>query len=216
MVAGGYIAIVLLIGGAGLLMLASDVAPISEPTSLDGDGVVCANGVYANPEGLAKGAGVDLNRYALARMVNSEFSRYHLARVAAAWACKNEARARGVSIAALLTRQRIIVGYDDAGKAIREDGPGDGFFHTQRGSYASTAQDSTPDAIAIADGVISGSIEDPTDGARQFDSPGAFGIQAGTDAGDVDDVAARRIAAGNELVTLPGVPESYARFWRPA
>jgi hypothetical protein len=111
---------------------------------------------------------------------------------------------------ALLTLQRL----KDA-DGNRYPGPGDGFFGSQHGRYASTAQDSSDDSLAIADGVLSGAIPDNTGGARQFDSPQAFGIQIGTLAGDADDVAARRIAAGNELVTLAGVPESYARFWRP-
>jgi hypothetical protein len=185
---------------------------VNEPTQLsssDGKGVVIVDGAAADPRALAAGMGVEANRYALARMINSEFSRYRDARIGCAWCARNEAAARGVSVLALLTRQRVKV------DGVRAPGPGDGYFGAQWGRYASTAQDTTADALDIADGVISGELEDPTGGARQFDSPGAFGEQPGTEADDADKVAQSRIAAGNELVTLPGVPLSYARFWRP-
>ena len=186
---------------------------VTEPTQLsssDGKGIVTVDGVTpADPYALARGMGVEPNRLALARMINSEFSRYRDARIGCAWCARNEAAARGVSILALLIRQRVKVD----GKRV--PGPGDGYFGAQSGRYASTAQDTTADALEIAGGVISGELEDPTGGARQFDSPGAFGVQPGTDFDDADTVAANRIAAGNELVTLPGVPASYARFWRP-
>ncbi len=191
---------------------------LSEPTQLssdDGKGIVTVDGTTpADPRSLAGGMGVEANRYALARMINSEFARYRDARIGAAWAARNEANARGVSLLALLTRQRIKTTVE--GKTVRVPGPGDGFFGQQWGRYASTAQDSTADALEIAGGVISGELEDITGGARQFDSPGAFGAQAGTTVDDADKVAQDRIAAGNEAVTLPGVPASYARFWRPA
>lgn len=186
---------------------------VSEPTKLagpDGKGIVTVDGVPADPFALARGMGVEANRYALARMINSEFSRYRDARIACAWCARNEASARGVSILALLVRQRVKV------DGVRVPGDGDGFFGQQSGRYASTAQDTTADALEIAEGVITGELEDPTDGARQFDSPGAFGVQAGTSIDDADKVAQSRIAAGNEAVYLPGVPASYARFWRPA
>lgn len=211
-----------IIGLAALFLVVASLLDrdemLSEPTRLssdDGKGIVTVDGsTPAAPRALAAGMGVEANRYALARMINSEFSRYRDARIGAAWAARNEATARGVSILALLTRQRIKA-KDDAGKTIRVAGPGDGYFGQQWGRYASTAQDTTADALEIAGGVISGELEDITGGARQFDSPGAFGYQPGTSPDDADTVAANRIAAGNELVTLEGVPASYARFWRP-
>ncbi len=198
---------------AAAVYLTEGAAVLNEPTTLNGDGVATVDGsTPADPEALARGAGVDRNRYALARMINSEFARYRNARIGAAWCARNEAAARGVSIFELLTKQRV---KDDDGNKV--PGPGDGFFGSQHGRWASTAQDAGDnDALEIADGVISGSIPDITSGCRQFDSPQAFGIQPGTDAGDADTVAQRRIAAGNEEVVLDGVPESYARFWRPA
>jgi hypothetical protein len=206
-----FISLLLLAGVVAGVYVTGSAPVLEEPTKLNGDGVTSVDGeTPADPEALARGAGVDRNRYALARMVNSEFARYHEARVGSAWCCRNEATARGVSVFALLTLQVL---KDSDGTHYH--GPGDGFFGSQHGRYASTAQDSSDDSLAIADGVMSGAIPDNTGGARQFDSPQAFGIQIGTLASDVDDVAARRIAAGNELVTLEGVPESYARFWRP-
>lgn len=205
------------IGGLVYFFTPSGVDPVTgqkydQPTTLNADGVVTVDGVTpVPPSELAAGMGVEVNRLALARMIDSEFSRYHDARVGAGWAARNQAAHLGLSIATLLTRQRI-----KQADGTHVPGPGDGFFHTQHGSYASTAQDASSDALQIADDVVSGNVEDPTGGARQFDSPGAFGIQAGTSSGDADTVAAARIAAGNELVIIPGVPEAYARFWRPA
>lgn len=203
--------LLVLAGAAALaVILTSEPLTLVEPTILNSDGVATVDGqTPADPDALARGMGVERNRLALARMINSEFARYTEARIGAAWCARNEAAARGVSICDLLTRQRVKVD----GKRV--PGPGDGFFGKQRGRYASTAQDTSTDALVIADGVISGGIPDNTGGARQFDSPGAFGVQEGTTAEGADQVALNRMAAGNELVLLEGVPESYARFWRP-
>jgi hypothetical protein len=242
MPAGVVLALAVAVGIGGLVYFfsPSGVDPVTgqkygQPTALNADGVVTIDGVTPlAPSSLAAGMGVELNRYALARMIDSEFSKYRDARIGAGWAARNQAAHLGTSVAAMLTRQRIRVPKtDDAGNEldvngdpfdpssgvakayVHVPGPGDGFFGTQHGRYASSAQDASPDAISIADDVMSGNVEDPTGGARQFDSPGAFGIQAGTSSADADTVAQARIAAGNELVVLPGVPASYARFWRP-
>jgi hypothetical protein len=221
--------------GGGLAMLAvlaiagvGAATPLFEPTSLNGDGVVTVDGsTPADPAGLAAGAGLTDSTYALARMIDSEFRKYRDARIGAAWACRNMAQHVGKSVVDLLTHQRIKQQQtdsdgnpvtDDNGNAVYERvaGPGDGFFGTQHGRYASTAQDAGAEAREIAKGVMSGDIPDNTGGARQFDSPQAFGAQLGTVLGGADDVAAKRLAAGDVEVDLPGVPSSYARFWRPA
>ena len=83
-----------------------------------------------------------------------------------------------------------------------------------QGRYCATSQDAGSD-FSIAAGVLGGDIDDPTGGARQFDSPKSFGVQAGTTAEGADATAQKRIAAGNVEVLLPGVAEKTIRFWRP-
>lgn len=188
-------------------------APYVGATHLNDAGTVSdAEGNPVAPEALASGAGLELNRLALARAITSEEGRkYPAARLGIAHAIVNEARARGLSVAALVTRARKKV------DGVSVPATGDGFFGKQgQGRYCSSAQDHDDDAAGLADDVLSGATVDPTGGARQFDSPAAFGRQEGTDESDADDVKARRLAAGNELVVLPGVPESHLRFWRPA
>lgn len=204
---------VLALAGAVVASIVSAPAPIVGSTDVLDDGTVGFEGVPAAPAALAAGAGVEPNRYALARVVQSELgSGPRVAREGIAWAVVNEARARGMSVLALVTR---------AGRKVNgawtPHPTGDGFFGRQaQGRFVASSQDPGAAALEVADGVMSGEIEDPTDGARQFDSPKAFGVQEGTTAAGADEVAARRIAAGNELVLLPGVPESTLRFWRPA
>jgi hypothetical protein len=54
--------------------------------------------------------------------------------------------------------------------------------------------------------VLAGRVDDPTGGALQFDTPDP-------DLEDVEAVAAKRIAAGNEEISVEGVDAF--RFWRP-
>jgi hypothetical protein len=189
-------------------------APLAGPTSLLDDGTVTADGeTPADPEALALGAGVELQRYALARAVQSENgSGPRIVLEAVAWAIVNQARATGHTVAQLVTR---------AGRKVSgvwtPHPTGNGRFGRQaQGRYCATSQDPEARALEVADDVLSGVVDDPTGGARQFDSPAAFGVQEGTTAAGADETAARRIAAGNVEVLLPGVPESTIRFWRPA
>jgi hypothetical protein len=180
-------------------------APLEGPTVILDDGTVSVDGVTpADPRALAAGAGqgLDPNVYALARAITSEQgSRYPAARVGVAWVIVNEARARGLSVLALVTRSKHA---------------GDGFFGRQsQGRYVATSQDPDADAVNVATDVLSGMTDDPTGGARNFDSPGAYGVQDGTTAAGADAFAAKRAAEGKELVLLDGVPESVVRFWRP-
>jgi hypothetical protein len=212
-----------ILGGAVAWSIVSAAEPIYGPTSLLDDGTVTANGEGpADPEGLAAGAGVEVNRYALARALHSEQAGGpRIARVGVAWAIVNEARAVGRSVLSLVTRagrRPKYVGVDGAVTygAWTPHPTGNGFFGKQsQGRYCATSRDPNADDFEVADDVLSGRVDDPTGGARQFDSPDAFGVQEGTTAEGADETAARRIAAGNELVLLPGVPESTLRFWRP-
>lgn len=191
-------------------------APLSEPTSLLDDGTVTVDGeTPADPQALAAGQGQDTNVYALARALHSEQAGGpRIAREGVAWAIVNEARHVGRSVLSLVTR----AGRVNKSTNIWVPHPtGNGFFGEQaQGRYCATSRDADVEAYEIAAGVLGGDIDDPTGGARQFDSPNAFGKQAGTTSEGAEATAARRIAAGNELVTLPGVPESELRFWRPA
>lgn len=180
--------------------------PYTGDEHLDDDGtVVDTNGVPLQPDALAAGAGMDVDAYSLARCITAEEGTgYAGARLGVGFAIRNQARHSGHSITKLVTR------------AVKTTAA-DGFYGKQaQGRYCASSHPPDADAISVALQVLSGDVDDPTGGARQFDSPAAFGVQEGTDASDADAVAAKRIAAGNVLVTLPGVPESHLRFWRPA
>lgn len=193
-------------------------APLREPTSLLDDGTVTVDGsTPADPLGLAAGRGVDPSVYALARTLHSEQAGGpRIAREGIAWAIVNEARHVGKTVLALVTRAGRSPKLPDGTRGPWVPHPtGNGHFGRQnQGRYAATSRDADDEAYEIAAGVLGGDIEDPTGGARQFDDVAAFGAQAGTTAADADKVAADRIAAGNELVQLPGAPS--LRFWRPA
>jgi hypothetical protein len=181
-----------------------------QPTMLNSDGTVTTDGINpAPPDALARGIGVEPNRYAMARAIVSEVGNLPLAaQVGVGWAIRNMAAHQGVSILRLVTRAQY---KDSSGNIVVVDGA-DGFFGQQsQHRYCSSAQDADDNALDIADQVISGSIDDPTDGARQWDSPSAF-----SSSGAADKTAASRIAAGNVEVDLPGVSPSQLRFWRPA
>jgi hypothetical protein len=185
--------------------------PLHEPTHLLDDGTVTVDGATpANPRALAAGRGLDPNVYALGRALHSEQAGgARIAREGIAWAMVNQARHVGRSVLDLVTRAGRKVG-----GAWVPHPTGNGHFGRQnQGRYVATSRDADAEAYEIAAGVLAGTIDDPTGGARQFDDVSAFGAQAGTTAADADRVAADRIAAGNELVQLPGAPD--LRFWRP-
>jgi hypothetical protein len=188
-------------------------APLSEPTQLLDDGTVSVDGeTPADPLALAAGAGVDPNVYALQRCIESEAGDEALiVRQAVAWAIVNEARAAGRSVLSLVTR----AGKKVAGTWVPNPIASGHFGRQSQGRYCASSQDAGSD-FSIASGVLSGDIDDPTGGARQFDSPKSFGVQGGTTAAGADATAQRRIAAGNVEVLLPGIPERTIRFWRPA
>lgn len=180
----------------------------TQPTTLNGDGTVTTDGeTPVPPEGLAAGLGLEPNRYAMARAIVSEVGTLPLAaQIGVGWAIRNMAAHRGESVLKLVTRAGSKVG----GSWVPNDA--DGFFGKQnQGRYCSTSQDADDNAYDIADQVMSSSVDDPTGGARQWDSPNAF-----SSSGAADKTAASRIADGNVEVDIPGVSSSSLRFWRPA
>ncbi len=181
-----------------------------QPTMLNEYGTVTTDGVNpAPPESLAAGLGVEPNRYAMARAIVSEVGTLPLiAQIAVGWVIRNEAAHRGWSVLKLITRAAV---KQSDGSFAAVDGA-DGFFGRQnQHRYCSSAQDADENALDIADQVMSSSVDDPTDGARQWDSPQSF-----SSSGAADKTAADRIAAGNVEVDIPGVSSSKIRFWRPA
>lgn len=87
------------------------------------------------------------------------------------------------------------------------------------GRQFATTKPLTKRDLSVAIKVASGKIPDPTKGSKYFDHPKAqraFIAQqaAGYDESNTPEaVAARRIASGHTMVTLPGVSPDYLRFW---
>ena len=146
--------------------------------------------VNVPPASLAAEAGVDVDTYSLARMISSEEGRSsNTVKAAVGWAAINHANASGKSITDVLTTNK--------------NHPG--LYGTQVGGYASTALDPYDGDIAIAAGILGGTIEDMTGGADQFDRPSGEA--------DPDAVAANRIASGSHEVSVPGIDDGGIRFW---
>jgi hypothetical protein len=192
-------------------------AQLLEPTILDGDGVVCTlvDGelVQADPAELAAGYNMDPNAYALARVLASEAGNLPwIAQIGVGWTVVNHARKTGHSVLAVVTAATL-KGSDGA--------VGDGFFGRQGSPtggyrYVASSQDTTDDFRSTAESILGGDIDDPTGGALNFDSPGSYGIQAGTDESGGDTFASNREAEGKKLLVLPGTSENQIRFWVPA
>jgi len=182
--------------------------PYTQPTTLNSDGVVTTDGeTPVPPVALADALGIEPNRYAMARVIMSEVGTLPTAAwYGVGWALRNEAAHRGWSILHLVTRCAV---KQPDGSFLAIDGA-DGFFGSQHHRYCSSAQDATDDAVSVADDVISGNVDDPTGGARQWDSPNAFAAL-----GESDDTA-KREAAGLRAVALPGISINSLRFWVPA
>lgn len=176
-------------------------------TSIDGV-------VPVSPAKLAELEGLPLPVYALARVITSEHgSDPDVVQIGVGWAVINYARGAGKG--ATLGDKVVYV----ITRAVRSGKvrPGiDGFFGDQnQGRYVASIQDPSPKSVAIAAGVLSGKIPDWTKGARQFDSPQAFGKQAGTTKEMAEKTAVARRKAGNVMVLAPGIAEDRVRFWRP-
>lgn len=148
------------------------------------------------------GRKIPVDTFALAALIASETGSGHpLAKAA-------------VAHAAITAAKR------DGNKSIITKLAPDGFFGSQHGRFASTRQAPTITDIEMAEAVRSGRVDNPSPGADQWDSPSAQNIllARGEDGYtlDADELAQRRLAAGKEPVTLPGIDPNYLRLWRPA
>lgn len=164
--------------------------------------------VNKSPDDCAREDGVDIDVESLARVGQSEESS-SLGRQCVMWACKNQARKRGLTITALVTNAKHKVKHvDDNGNVIY--GPEsitpeyDGLYTRDLvGKVCSTYQAPTIETLQLAQSVYDGNIEDPTNGATKWDSPGLLD--------DPDALASTREQEGFHLVLVPGVNKT--RFW---
>ena len=164
--------------------------------------------VPCDPHQLAAQAGVDDETYALARGVSSEEgSSSASTKAVVAWAIKNEAARRGSSIFSLVTHAKLASHSGRYGTQRNIEEGTAGYNGSDR--YISTAQDPYEGDIAIAAGVLDGTIPDVTGGANQFDRPSGEK--------NPDAVAANRTAAGSELVDdIDDLVDGDLRVWRVA
>lgn len=153
--------LLLLAGGSDVVIDTLENGPRIGPSTMEGDDGLIPD----SPEDLAAAAGVDVNVYALARCLASEHPRDPTPYLrCVAWAVRNKAAERGVSVLRLLT--------DGAGVA------GDDYFGEQKAAagtkYASTRDDPRRRHVQVASEVMaSPSSSDPTRGATHFYSPKA-------------------------------------------
>lgn len=182
-------------GAIGVGLLAAVGTFISRRTATTVDGSV----VPADVQGLADAAGYDVATYALARVGASEAGgQKKIAKAAVMWVVMNEANRRGVNVLDVIL-----------GDASSFGPQGVGGRH-----FVSSSHDPQTIDLVTAQGVGDGSIDDPTGGALNFDSPRAYPDYPDTT--KADTFASNRQGEGKELVTLEGVPATTFRFWRPA
>jgi hypothetical protein len=176
--------------GAGLFAALGTFISRRTATAIDG------SVVPADVQGLADAAGYDVAVYALARVGASEAGgQKKIAKAGVMWVVMNEANRRSVNVLDVIL-----------GDASSFGPQGTGGRH-----FVSSSHDPQTIDFVTAQGVSDGSIDDPTGGALNFDSPGAY-----SDAAKADTFAANRASEGKELVLLEGVAEKTFRFWRPA
>lgn len=191
------------VGLLGVGLLVAFAGFIQRRTITSADGTVLPPNVQA----LADATGYDVAVYALARVSASEAGgQKKIAKAAVMWVVMNEA-ARGGK-----TALQVILG---SAQAFGPQGTGG------RG-FVSTSKDPQTIDLVTAQGVADGSIDDPTGGALNFDSPRSYedkivdGQVVKTREQRIEEFAEHRSGERKELVTLEGVPESTFRFWRPA
>lgn len=162
-------------------------------------GILAKIGLSVMPASLTIPDDDDLE--ALSRMITSENGAdKRIVRIAVAWAAKNEAARRGISVAQLVM---------PTGVPGDQGSPGHG--------YASTARAASAEDEGIAYDVLSGKEADPTGGAIQFDAPRTQRVLHNRNPSKYktpEEVAANRIREGKELVTIPGIDPDYMRWWR--
>lgn len=156
-----------------------------------------------DPVATAQQAGLPVDIYALARVVASEAgAQPRIVQIAVAWVVVNEARRLKKAIYKVAAGPDGLLGAQNTG-----------------GEFVSTRLEPNAAHVAVAKAVHTKIEADPTGGALHFDSPRAQRALVARGAPNYtktpEQVAARRIAGGMELVTLPGVPEEQMRFWRP-
>jgi hypothetical protein len=169
--------------------------------------------VPGTPEEIAAAMGATVDEAALARNIASEHPNSSAALQAIlAHATVNAAQAEGLSVSRLLLRAknknhtgRFGTQQDLETWITRADGsrvhPSD--------RYASTAQDAYEGHLAIARGVLDGSIPDLSGGATQYDDRSGLN--------DPDALAAKRQAEGKERVTgLEDIIGTDFELWRVA
>lgn len=163
--------LLLFAGGPAVVARVVNGKRVGPKTTVGADGLVTES-----PHALARAAGLDVHTYALARALSSEHGSDPDPYLrAVAWAIRNKAIERRVTVLELLTEGR--------GTA------GDGWFGEQKASagvkYASTRADPSERHARIAAEVLAAmQSSDPTFGATHFFSPraaDALAAKAGSD-----------------------------------
>jgi len=168
-----------------------------------------------SPSAAANEAGVNLDTICLAAMISSEHGNDAQAyKEQIAFACINEARARGKSVSALLLAANEGRHSGKFGSQANIEG-GEPY---KSDKYASTKVVPYEDDLAIASLALSGLIDDYTEGARQFDSPKAQDslYAKGKYSLDADGLAAKRQSEGKIEVNPPDINPRILRFWKVA
>lgn len=162
--------------------------------------------VPCDPHQLAAQAGVDDETYALARAISSEEGTSSTStKAVVGWVFVNEARRRGTSVFSLMTKA-VTPGHSGKYGTQKDIESGTPSYNASD-RYASTAQDPYDGDIAIATGILNGTIPDVTGGANQEDRPSGES--------NPDRVAAKRVAGGSELVQgIDDLVDGDLRLWR--
>ncbi len=185
--------------GIGLLFALGTFMRRRTATSVDG--TVVPEDVQA----LADDAGYPVAVYALARVGASEAGgQKKVAKAAVMWVVMNEATRQRSNVVAVVLGSSGAFGPQGTGGR----------------NFVSSSHDPQSIDFVTAAGVVDGTIDDPTGGAVNFDSPGAYRDKVDDD-GNVVQTAAERAEAfaanrekeGKTLVVLEGVPERTFRFW---
>lgn len=171
--------------------------------------------VNAEPKALADEAGVTQDVFSLATMLSSEHGNDpQVYKEAVGSVALNEAKARGKSITDLLleVKNPSHAGFYGS-QADMEKTTSKGGHASDR--YAATSKPPYEDDIGIASDLIAGNTPDPTNGARQFDSPRAqdAGFKKGLYSMDADALAAKRQGEGKTEVDVDGIDPYRLRFW---
>jgi hypothetical protein len=180
------------------------------PTEAVGDMVTGV--VSDDPQSLADAAGVDLETYSLARVGQSEEGlSSDRAKIAVMYACKHHADAKGTTITDIVTK----------GNPKRSDYTEANGRYGRQGihPYCSSIAAPKSGTLALAAAVLNGSVADETQGAQYWDNPHTQDILATANPKNPDtgegyytsaQIAEKRIAKGNKLVTISGIG---TRFW---